>query len=49
MLKISRKLHHNVEYDLVKDTVVNRALPFLHGGSLENTLTVPLTTIPSKS
>ena len=26
----------------VKDTVVNRALPFLHGGSLEITLTVPL-------
>ena len=25
-----------------KGTVVNRALPFLHGGSLEITLTVPL-------
>ena len=29
-------------YKGYKGTVVNRALPYLHEGSLENTLTVPL-------
>ena len=32
---------HTLSDKAFQGTVVNRALPFLHGGSLEYTLTVP--------
>jgi len=36
-------LFHIIDYiKLFKGTVVNRALLSLHGGSLKNTLTIPL-------
>jgi len=37
-----RKKHLSINLQGFNGTVVNRALPSLHGGSLEITLTIPL-------
>ena len=48
-LEDRRYLPHYGSDQGFKGTVVNRTLPSLHGGSLENTRTVPLITILPQS
>ena len=45
--KLTVKRNKNIDFEKAKAfmcTVVNQTLPYLHGGSLEITLTVPLRT-----